>query len=82
MPRSPIRRKAVFTPPPAKAPARVGNPRWLVPLMLACFVIGLLWVVVFYISQRSYPIGAIGSWNMAVGFALIIVGFVLATRWQ
>lgn len=82
MPSSPIRRKAAYTPPPGKAPVRVGNPRWLVPLMLACFVVGLLWVVVFYISQRDYPIGAIGSWNMAVGFALIIAGFVLATRWQ
>jgi len=83
VPRSPIRRRKVFTPPPDRTSSvRVGSPRWLVPLMLACFLVGLLWVVVFYITQRAYPIEGIGNWNMAVGFGLIIVGFLLSTRWR
>jgi hypothetical protein len=82
VPESRIRRKSAYTPPPTKAPVRVGSPRWLVPVMLALFVIGLLWIVVFYISQTDYPISAIGNWNMAVGFAFIIGGFMLATRWK
>lgn len=50
--------------------------------MVACFVLGLAWVVVYYITQTDYPIGAIGVWNMGIGFGLIIVGFVLSTRWK
>ncbi len=83
MPKSPIRRRKAFTPPPERiSVARVGSPRWLVPLMVGCFILGLLWVVVFYITQREFPIEAIGNWNMAVGFGLIIVGFLLSTRWR
>ena len=84
MPKSRIRRRSVFTPPPSDGPkaVRVGSPRWLAPLMVACFVIGLLWVVVYYVTQTDYPIGSIGLGNMAIGFGLIIVGFALSTRWK
>ena len=83
MPKSRLRRRRLFTPPQERGGAvRVGNPRWLVPLMVACFVVGLLWVVVYYITQTEYPIGGIGLWNMGIGFGLIIVGFVISTRWK
>lgn len=83
MPKSRLRRRSAFTPPPAKIKtASLHSPRWLVPLMIACFVLGLLWVVVYYITQTDYPVGAWGNWNMAVGFSLIIAGFVLSTRWK
>ena len=83
MPKSRLRRKAAYTPPQERvATVKVGNPPWLVPLMLACFLIGLLWIVVFYISQTEYPIGAIGNYNMLVGFGLILVGFALSMRWR
>ena len=83
MPKSRIRRRFAFTPPKGRTDAvRIGSPRWLVPAMVACFVIGLLWVVVYYVTQTDYPIGGIGLWNMAIGFGLIIVGFALSTRWK
>jgi len=83
VPKSRLRRRRTFTPPPASTKAvRIGSPRWLVPVMIGCFVLGLLWVVVFYISERAYPIESLGLGNMAVGFGLIIVGFVLSTRWK
>lgn len=83
MPKSRIRRRFAFTPPPESTKAvRVGSPPWLVPLMVGCFVLGLLWVVTYYVTQTEYPVGAIGLWNMAVGFGLIMVGFVLSTRWK
>ena len=84
MPKSRIRRRSVFTPPTSDQPkpVRLGSPRWLVPLMVACFVIGLLWVVVYYVTQADYPIKDIGLWNMGIGFGFIIVGFGLATRWK
>ena len=83
VPKSRIRRRFAFTPPKERSDAvRIGSPRWLAPLMVACFVVGLLWVVVYYVTQTDYPIGSIGLWNMAIGFGLIIVGFILSTRWK
>ncbi|SNC65166.1 Uncharacterised protein family (UPF0233) [Kytococcus aerolatus] len=58
------------------------NPRWFVPLMVGLLVVGILWVVVYYVTQGQYPIGSIGQWNVAVGMGLLMSGFVLATRWQ
>ena len=83
MPRSRIRRRSAFTPPPDKTRAvRVGSPRWLVPAMLTFMVVGLLWVVVYYVTQTEYPIGSIGNYNMLVGFGLIAIGFGMSTRWK
>jgi hypothetical protein len=83
VPKSRIRRRTAFTPPPQRSNAvRVGSPRWLAPLMVICFVLGLVWVVVFYVTQTDYPIHSIGNANMLVGFGLIAIGFVLSTRWK
>ena len=83
MPKSRLRRRNSYMPPDSSPrPVRVGSPVWLVPVMVACFVIGLLWVVTYYVTETDYPIGAIGLWNMAIGFAFIIVGFVISTRWK
>jgi len=32
------------------------SPSWLAPVMIANFLIGLFWIVVFYVSQTLYPI--------------------------
>jgi len=58
------------------------SPSWLAPVMVANFLIGLFWIVIFYVSQTRYPIPGIGAWNMIVGFSFIGVGFSLATRWR
>jgi len=58
------------------------SPRWLAPTMVAAFLIGLFWIVVFYVSQTTYPVPGIGAWNMIIGFGFIGVGFTLATRWR
>lgn len=58
------------------------SPAWLAPVMVANFLIGLLWIVIFYVSQTLYPIPGIGAWNMIIGFSFIAVGFSLATKWR
>ncbi len=89
MPESRKRKKAVYTPPPnaAGGPKKKGpSPRWLAPLMLALFGIGVLWLVVFYITQGS--MGGLPyasdweNWNLLVGFGFIIAGFGLSTQWR
>jgi Cell division protein CrgA len=81
VPKSRVRSKAVYTPPPRSAKAKV-SPPWLVPTMLGSLIIGLVWIVVFYVSQQSYPISALGAWNLVVGFVFLIGGVVLSTRWR
>ncbi|WP_462418751.1 cell division protein CrgA [Kytococcus sp. Marseille-QA3725] len=58
------------------------NPRWLVPTMVALMVIGILWVVVYYVTQGEYPVAAWGYYNVAAGMGFLLAGFLLATRWQ
>lgn len=58
------------------------SPRWLVPVMLACFLLGLLWIVVYYLVPTLPIMSDLGSWNMLIGFGLIMVGFGLSTRWR
>ena len=64
------------------APLPKESPKWLAPAMLAGFLVGLVWIVIYYVSNTSYPLPHIGAWNMVIGFAFIAGGFTLATRWR
>jgi hypothetical protein len=81
VPKSRVRSKAVYTPPPRSARSKV-SPRWLVPAMLGCLVIGLAWIALFYVTQGSLPVSALSDWNLVIGFGFIISGGVLSTKWR
>ncbi|MEO7752281.1 MAG: cell division protein CrgA [Terracoccus sp.] len=68
--------------PPQKSQATEPNPTWWAPTFITLLVVGLLWIVVYYISEYKYPIGAIGVWNLGIGFALLMGGFVMTMRWR
>ena len=84
MPESKGRAKPAYTPPPQhQANKNKPNPPWFVPVMLGLMVVGLLWVVTFYVmAPKVFPIPGIGPWNLAVGFGLMITGFLMTTRWR
>ena len=89
MPESRKRKKAAYTPPPnaTGGPKKKGpSPFWLAPLMLVLFGIGVLWLVVFYISQGDmFGLPLAEDWgnvNLPVGFGFIIAGFALSTQWR
>jgi hypothetical protein len=63
-----------------KAPKE--SPAWLAPLMVAAFIAGLVWIVIFYVSGTLYPVPHVGAWNMVIGFGFIAAGFTLATKWR
>jgi len=81
VPKSRVRSKAVYTPPPSRAKSKV-SPPWLVPTMLGLLIVGLAWIALYYVTGGSLPISALGAWNLAVGFALIIGGVALSTKWR
>jgi len=83
VPESKGRSKPAYTPPRTAKKDTTPNPRWFVPLMLGLMIVGLLWVVTYYISGvNQFPIPAIGRWNLAVGFGLMLAGFLMTTRWR
>ncbi|MFC0265648.1 cell division protein CrgA [Alloscardovia macacae] len=57
------------------------NPVWFVPLFSFFLVLGLVWVIVYYVKP-GYPIPGINFWNLVIGFALMMVGFVLMMFWH
>jgi hypothetical protein len=83
VPESSRRKKPVTTPAAPKAPTVQGpNPRWYVPVMVGLMLLGLVWIVVFYLTQQQYPVPGIGLWNLGIGFAIAMVGFLMTTRWR
>ncbi|MFC0865024.1 cell division protein CrgA [Sphaerimonospora cavernae] len=81
MPKSKTRKKAVYTPPQKAQTVKV-SPRWLAPLMVACWIVGIVWIAVYYIVPDLPGIATLGNGNLLVGFGLIIVGVVLSTKWR
>ena len=90
MPKSKVRKKSVYTPPESvlqsrAAQARVAqpSPRWYAPLMVALMVIGLLWIVVYYVAGDRIPfMVTLGPWNFAIGFGAMVIGLVMSMRWR
>ena len=66
----------------------LGRGRGVVVGMLACFLLGLLWICTFYVFSNTSHADAIpvmndlGQYNLVVGIAFMAVGFTFATRWE
>ncbi len=57
------------------------NPKWLVPTFSALLLLGLAWILVYYISRGQYPV-EIGNFNIFIGFAMLLAAMGLLTRWK
>ena len=63
----------------------LGRGRGVVVGMLGCFLIGLVWIVLFYFTGNDSPIPVmkdLGQYNLMVGIGFMAVGFTFATRWE
>jgi hypothetical protein len=58
------------------------NPVWFKPIMFGFMLIGLLWILVYYISSAQLPIAGIGGFNILVGFGIALVGFLMTLWWR
>ena len=54
------------------------SPRWYGPLILALMILGVLVILLNYLSVFGTPTG----WVLLAGLAIIAAGFVLATRYR
>jgi Cell division protein CrgA len=64
----------------------LGRGRGVVVGMLACFLVGLLWICTYYVVSNdpsAIPVmNDLGQYNLVLGIALMAVGFTFATRWE
>lgn len=65
----------------------LGRGRGVVVGMLACFILGLLWICTFYVISgttinKVAVFNDLNQWNLVVGIAFMAVGFSFATRWE
>jgi len=74
---------------PAKGPsetpsskAQKPNAVWFLPLMVTLMLVGLFWIIVYYISNGAYPLPGVNNWNIGIGFAIALAGFMMTTRWR
>lgn len=58
------------------------NPRWFLPTMLGIIILGMLWLIVFYLSGGEFPVKVWGNWNLLAGFGIMVVGLAMSTRWR
>ena len=87
MPKSEIRKKKVYTPPsdmlvPTSTSDKRPSPMWLPVTAVSLIVVGIGWLVVYYLSETLYPVQAWGYWNLAVGFGAMVAALGLLSKWR
>ncbi|GAA3178053.1 cell division protein CrgA [Blastococcus jejuensis] len=90
MPKSKVRKKSVYTPPEgvlqsrsSQAKAAQPSPRWFAPLMIGLMLVGLLWIVVYYVAGDRIPLMVtLEAWNFAIGFGAMVAGLIMSMRWR
>ena len=63
----------------------LGRGRGVVVGMLGCFLLGLIWIITYYLAGSSDAIPVVyelQQYNLVVGIGFMAVGFVYATRWE
>jgi hypothetical protein len=82
VPESKKRKKAVYVPPPTSK-KKGPSPVWVPALMLGLMLVGVAWLVVFYMVGSSMPlVGGLDNYNLLIGFGFIVAGFALSTQWR
>jgi Cell division protein CrgA len=63
------------------------NPVWFKPVMFGFMIVGLFWIITYYVTSAQFPLGAatplnLSNWNILIGFGIAMVGFLMSTRWK
>lgn len=86
MPKSRVRKKKpdLYVRPSSTTTAKKKQPSpvWFGALVIGCMLVGVIWLVTYYISSAALPVRSLEAWNVVVGFMWIATGFALATQWR
>lgn len=93
VPKSQVRKKKVYTPPTELQPRPQGasskpSPVWIPASALALICIGILWLVMYYLTQGFNDIEALSAlakieyWNLAIGFGALVAALLLLSKWR
>lgn len=96
MPKSRVRKKKVYIPPaelaprPTLAASKKPSPLWVPVLAVSLIVVGILWLVVFYLTNGfldmpeplGEPLYALGYWNLGIGFGALVISLLVLSRWR
>ena len=65
---------------------RTGDPQptplWYKVIMIGLMIVGLLWIIVYYLFQGTLPIPGINVWNLIIGLVFMMTGLIMTTRWR
>ena len=86
MPKSRVRKKktdtyvrdSVIAAPKKKQP----SPAWFGGIVLGTMLVGVAWLVAYYVSGGTLPVAKFQAWNVLIGFLWIATGFALSTQWH
>lgn len=63
--------------------ASLESPGWVAPLFVAVGLVGVLWLVLYYIASPYIPFMAVlGGWNILIGMGLMAAAFAISTQWK
>jgi hypothetical protein len=93
VPKSHVRKKKVYTPPAELRPQQTAatkrpSPVWLPVTAVALIVIGIAWLVVYYLTDGFFDIEALSAlykiryWNLAIGFGCMVAALGLLSKWR
>ena len=67
-------------PKKVKAPS---SRRWVAPAFITVGLLGVAWLIVFYIAGTEIPfMAALGNWNILIGMGGMAAAFGIATLWK
>lgn len=63
--------------------AAPGSRRWVPPTFISLGILGVLWLVVYYIAGHTIPfMSDLGGWNVLIGMGAMAAAFAVSTLWK
>jgi len=94
VPKSSVRKKKIYTPPPELRPqvaaaARKPSPTWVPVTALALIIFAIVWLVAYYLTNTWLDLGdsfmflyKLQWGNLLIGFGAMIAALVVLSRWR
>lgn len=69
--------------PRTGTPYAAGSRRWVPPTFIAVGLLGVAWLIVYYVAGTSIPVmNTLGNWNILIGMGGMAASFIIATLWK